>query len=381
MNKLYYLALLCLLSLSTACSSGKKAFEHGNYYEATMKAVDRLRRSPNHNRSADILAQSYPMAVSLLETEIDQMKASSHPFRWRETVRRYELLNSLGDAIRRSPGALQVIPNPRDYHRPLREAKQLAAEESYQAGLKALALNTREGGREAHQHFSNVLGFVSHYRDTPQKIEEALEMATLKVVLDQIPVPGRYKVDVDFFQDQVESFLHSQHKGNPYVRFYTPREAKASGLAQADHRLRIQFDEFVIGETHQREYVEELSRDSVKVGEVQVAPDSLLPVYSTVKAKLHRFRKEVVSRGRVSMFVEDARTGAVLRHHNFPGEFVWFSEWGYYQGDERALNPDQLKMCGGKELPPPPPQDMFAGFSRPLFDQLVSACRSFYAGY
>lgn len=375
-----YPILLLLLLISAACSSGKKAFEQGDYYGATMKAVDRLRQKPEHDKAGDILAQSYPMAVSQLEREIDQLRLANHPYRWRETVRRYELLNNLSASIRRAPGALRIIPNPIDFHQKLSAAKEQAAEESYLAGVKALRLNTREAGREAHQHFQNVLSFVPHYRDTNQKLQEALDMATLKVVLDQIPVPGRYSVDVAYFQDQVESFLHSQHKGNPYVRYYSPQEAEANRIDKPDHWLRIQFEDFVIGETHSQEYIEEFSRDSVKISEVQVA-DSLLPVYATVKAKLHRFRKEVVSRGRISMHIQDAQSGAVLRRHNFPGEFVWFSEWGYFQGDERALSEEQLAMCNGKELPPPPPQDMFAGFSRPLFDQVVTACRSFYAGY
>jgi hypothetical protein len=104
-------------------------------------------------------------------------------------------------------------------------------------------------------------------------------------------------------------------------------------------------------------------------------------VYNTVKAKLHHFRKEVISRGEVSFYVVDSQTGNVLRHQRIPSEFVWFSEWGYFNGDERALTDKHLSICKQKEVPPPPPQDMFVAFARPIFNQLTGEFSRFYAGY
>ena len=66
---------------------------------------------------------------------------------------------------------------------------------------------------------------------------------------------------------------------------------------------------------------------------------------------------------------------AVLQHRQFTGEFVWFSDWGYCNGDERALEPKHKKLVSLREVPPP--QDMFAGFAAPTYGQLTEACRGF----
>jgi hypothetical protein len=37
------------------------------------------------------------------------------------------------------------------------------------------------------------------------------------------------------------------------------------------------------------------------------------------------------------------------------GQFIWFTEWSNFNGDERALSKDQLAMCSKKPVPPPRP--------------------------
>ena len=319
------------------------------------------------------------MALESMEADIISLKTLQTPDRWRSIVNRYEQLNGLYDAIRYTPGALNVIPQPRPYHAKLQEARELAAAESYAAGQRELQKGSRESAKQAYECFRAANHYVSGYRDSEQKMQEAHYLATLRVLVEQIPVPGRYSLDVAFFNDQVESYLHNSK--HPFVRFYSLEEADAEKLKEPDHYVRIRFEDFVIGETHTKEVQEVLKRDSVQIGQVKVKPDSVLPVWGSVEAKLIKFRKEVVSRGRVSMYIVDARTNAVLQHRQFPGEFVWFSEWGYFNGDERALGTIHKKIISQKEVPPPPPQDMFAGFAAPIFGQLTDACRGFYSKY
>lgn len=322
------------------------------------------------------------MALETLEADVVHLKTLQRPNRWGSVVTRYEQLNVLYDAIRHTPGALRVIPQPKAYHPQLRAAREQAAAESYMAGQNDLRKGSREAARLAYDHFRAAQRYVPNYLDSEQKMQEAHYTATLKVLVEQIPVPGRYSVDVAFFNDQVESFLNNtRQQQDPFVRFYSAKEAKTEQLNQPDHYVRIQFEEFVIGETHTKESQQHLKRDSVKVGQVKIKTDSILPVYGTVEAKLSVFKKEVISRGRVSMYIVDARTNAVLQHRQFPGEFVWISEWGFFNGDERALEPKHKKIVGLREVPPPPPHDMFAGFAGPIFGQLTEACKGFYARY
>ncbi len=379
MKKLY--VFLAVLIFCGACSSGKKAYETGNYYEAVMQAVQRLRQNPNHNKSQETLRVSYPLAVQTLEQEARNRLASNAPFKYRSVLRSYQAINNMNEQIRRAPGALAVISNPVDYFSKIPEMKQLAAEECYAAGLDALERNTREDAKNAYMLFRDTQEFIPGYKDVMAKLDESLFKATLKVQVDQIPVPTIYNISANFFQDKVEEYLHTQYQSNPFVRFYTAQEVESENLPYVDHYLRIMFDDFTVGETHLVQNTETFTKDSVVVGEVAMPDGSKQQVYNTVSAKMTTWHKEVISRGLVRMEVFDARSNAVLSHNKFPGEFVWFSEWGSFNGDERALSDYQLKISQLNEVPPPPPQDLFIEFTRPIYNQLLPAINNFYRNY
>ena len=129
-----------------------------------------------------------------------------------------------------------------------------------------------------------------------------------------------------------------------------------------------------------KEKEETVSRDSVRVGEVKME-GKVVPVYNTVKAKLTTTRKEVLSNGLLSMVVVDAKTNGILSHKKFAGEYVWVNSWARYNGDERALTNQQLQLCKQSEAQPPGAQDLFLEFSKPIYNQLVPALRSFYQNY
>lgn len=378
MRKFYLLILIITPLYFLSCSSGKKAYESGNYSEAVLKAVNRLRKNPDHKKSKETLRKSYPLAVELLENNANNTLAGISPSKHRDALRMYQEINGLADEIRRSPGALRVVPNPKYYAAKVDELKRLAAEESYARGLVALNRNTREDAKEAYYMFLEANEFMPGYKDVRQKLDEAKFEATVKVVVEQIPVPARYDLSGKYFQDRIESYLSTQFRGSEFVRFYTPKEAQQ--LPYVDQYLRLQFDDFVIGETHTEKVIETVTRDSVVVATV-TENRKKKDVYGTVSAKLTTYRKQVISRGLFSMQVFDAQSNTVLRHRKFNPEFVWYSAWGSFNGDERALSDEQLAICQSAEVPPPPPQELFISFSKPIYDQLIAELNSYYSRY
>jgi hypothetical protein len=104
-------------------------------------------------------------------------------------------------------------------------------------------------------------------------------------------------------------------------------------------------------------------------------------VYGTVKATVHVFNKSLTSRGVLDFKIIDAHNQRVLTQEKMPGEFVWYSEWGYFNGDERALDEYFQEVVKLKEAYPPPPQDLFVAFTQPIFGQVTSKIRDFYRGY
>ena len=73
-----------------------------------------------------------------------------------------------------------------------------------------------------------------------------------------------YKINSDFFHNQIITNLSDRLK-KEFILFVDPDEAKQFG--RADHILVMQFDDFVVGATHDKEVIKNLvSKDSVKTG-------------------------------------------------------------------------------------------------------------------
>jgi hypothetical protein len=379
MKSLARLSLILMVILS-ACSSGKKAYERGDYYEAVLKSINRIRKDPDHSKSLETLTNAYPLAVQFLETQAQNEIASNSPYRWKNVINSYNMVNTMYEEVRQCPGCLKVIKNPKNYYAELGPLKEKAAEESYNAGINELMKGSRNDAKRAYFNFVDVQNFSPGFKDVVEYLDKSKFEATLKVIIEQIPVPARYNLSGGFFQDKVEEFVHGYYTEQTFIKFYTPQEAKSVNLPYADQIVRIQFDDFTVGNTTLREKEETFTKDSVKVGDSKVGGKTY-PVYGTVKAKLTTYRKEVLSAGLLSMLVVDAKTNGVLSHKKFNGEYVWFNSWARFNGDDRALTNAQLELCKQKELQPPVPQDLFLEFTKPLYSQLVPAIRSFYQNY
>jgi hypothetical protein len=81
------------------------------------------------------------------------------------------------------------------------------------------------------------------------------------------------------------------------------------------------------------------------------------------------------------MKILEAQTERIIMHEKFPGEFVWVSRWASFNGDERALTSDQINLTKRKPVNPPPPQDLFIEFTKPIYNQITSTVTNYYNNY
>jgi hypothetical protein len=372
--------LISLFLIFSGCSSGKKAYEKGNYFEAVMQAVSRLRQNPDHSKSKEILKKSYPMALNWFETDAQNQIASNSPNKWRNALEAYDKMNQMYESIRQSPGALKVVKEPKNFYTEIGPIKEKAAEEIYNLGITSLMKGTREDAKRAYFNFVEVNRFVPGYKDVIEYLDKAKVEATVHVAVEQLAVPARYSLTGDFFQDKIEEYLNQNYPDRGFVKFYTAKNATINELPKVDQILRLQFDDFSIGNTTINEKEETVKKDSVKVGEAKI-DGKTIPVYNTVTAKLITTRKVVISKGLLSMIIVDAKTKGVLTHQKLQGEHTWESIWSRFNGDERALNDQQLALCKRREQQPPVAQDLFFEVTKPIYNKLTPAIASFYRNY
>lgn len=375
MKTFFTLGILALLFFG--CSSGKKALEKGDYSKAMSQSIKRLRSNGDHKKSRSTLRKAYPLALELHRSNIERAQLSSDPLKWEVVAANYRQLNTLYDEILRCPACREVVPNPRKYDADLVSANQKAAEIRYELGVDAMRYGQdRLKAIEAHQHFLIAKNFVPRFRDVEEKIREALYNATLKVVVEPIPSPARvFNIRHEFFVNKINEYLHS-NMINDYVRFYTPEEVEAANLGYVDHIIRMEFDRFSLGNVSSRTIEREVSRDSVVVGELEGEK-----IYGTVKAKLKVNEKSITGSGLLDFSILDNDLKKVISQEKFPSEYTWSIRWASYNGDERALSDEELKMVETVETSVPGPQLMFEEFTAPLFDQVISKLRHYYRTY
>ena len=179
MKKVYHLlfSLLVVLIVSS-CSSGNKAYKKGDYFKACQESIDRLRSNPKNEKAAYVLTSSYPLAQQTAERTIQNAELANQIDKYDVIVYQYERLNQLANDIYRCPKALELIPRPKEYVTELGAVKKLAAEQSYNLGLRALDDNTMDQARVAYQYFQNANRYVPGYKDVLRKLEDARKVAS-----------------------------------------------------------------------------------------------------------------------------------------------------------------------------------------------------------
>lgn len=380
MKKLKNLVLLSILAyVISSCSTGSSAYQHGDYYKACQEAIERLRSNPKSQKAQTVLVQAYPMAQKIAQKEIDNATLANGPDKYDIIVFQYERLNQLAKQIFNCPKAYELVPQPSEYIAEMAKAKQLAAENAYNSGLKALNAGGLDQARIAYQLFQNVNRYVSGYKDVLNKMDESRYYATLRVIVQKPVTNANFQYSADFFFKNLMAEIR-QNSQNRFIRYYTEEEAQTEKMRNPHQYIALNFENFTIGNVRESSNTTELKRDSVVVGTVKV-DGKVYNSYNTVTAKFTTLRREISSGGVLSLRIVDAQTGQEIQRKDLSGSYVWNTSWANYKGDDRALNEEQKRLCVREPQIPPSPQDLFIEFTKPIYNQAVSYVRSVYARY
>jgi len=342
-----------------------------------MKAVDRLKSSPDNKNATNVIRDGYPMMLDWTQEEMDQVLSTNSTDKWERAIGLMEQVNRLSSAIRSTPATRNIINNPKTYTSELTMAYEKAAEMRYNAGLEELKLNTKESARRAFDDFYATNRYVEGYKDVQELMQEAKEMATVNVILQTIPTPSiKYKLSSEFFYDQVFKYLNNQYGPNSFVQVYSPYQADKEGLDRPDFIVDMEFFDFSVGNLTHSEKEENLE-NKVKIE----TRDTTQVHYKTYKAKLKTFTDQVVSGGRLRVRVYEPSTDRLLVDDLVPGSFTWVNDYAMYVGDKEALNKQQLELTKRKVLPLPPEQDLFVEFTKPIYSQVTGKLNRFFSRY
>jgi hypothetical protein len=374
----FHALLIGLVTLVIAsCSSGKKALQNGDYDKAVFTAINRLKNNPNKQKAVFTLAKGYDYALNRHLERINDIKLTNDIFKWERIVTEYQQINYLANAIRNCPACIDAVPDTEKYIAEVSDAKYFAAEARYNNGQKLLSQNNRLAAKQAYFDFEKAEQLYPDFKNAQSMIDSAYFAAVIRVVVEPVQVNSRFfKLSNEYFQNKIYEFMKN-YETRSFVQFFTPDQALDSKL-RFDHVITLSFDDFVVGQTYVKERIEDITRDSIKTDETR---DSLKrPIYTTAKGKLTTFEKSITSTGLLDFQIKDMN-GVVITQEKMPGTFVWLDTWGGFRGDERALTEQDKALLNRRESYPPPPQDMFIEFTKPIYSQLISKVRIFYSRY
>ena len=378
-----FIWLLASFLLLNSCSTGQKSLQQGNYYDALMKAINRLSSDPENRKATQVVRDGYPMAVAYYQEEIDKMLTSNDPFKWKQTLEIMQSVNQISDEIRRIPAARQLVLSPKNYTSELTDVQNRAAQEFYDAGMDALSRKTRETAKEAYFDFLNADGLVRGFKDSQQKMLVAKDIATLKVIVEQIPVNGKYEYSAQFFYDNVFQMLNQQFQEKDFVHFFSPEEAEKTKLKYPDLVLRMGFYDFYIDHPQHLEEQQDLSKQVEEKYQVKISKDSTVTRTRMIpkKGKIKILTDQVASGGLLELKAVEFQSQKIVFTDKISGQYLWQNKYGIFVGDNEVLDKGLISILNNKMIMPPAAQDMFVLFTKPIFNQLTNKLTNYFRQY
>ncbi|CAN5368460.1 hypothetical protein BH09BAC3_BH09BAC3_33590 [soil metagenome] len=366
MQKILLLVLVVLFI--GACSSGKSALKKGDYYDAVLESINRLRGSPDNKKAVAVLTQGYPLAIENIDANIQNGIAANDPRKWRNAVRGYEQINYINNQIKTSPGAMRVISKPATRFNELADVKTKAAEESYQDGISELMKNTRDDAKQAYFNFKDASNYQPGYRESIEMMTQSEFNATLRVAYEEINA-SRYNYG------SLQPMINSLQR-----QFLSFRPASQKDTVPPHQFVRLVFNGY--REDSQASITsnsEEVKKD-IKVGEKKGADGKTQDVMETVTAKVTYFHKVRRSSSEAMVTITDVQSNGILQNENINGNANWQYDWAVFSGDVRALSTSQLNLTKLREANPPNDY-LFNQSMSNLQTNVGNQLRSFYSRY
>ncbi len=383
MKRLFYPLLFSIFILSS-CSTGKKALQRGDYYDAISKAIERLQSDPENRNSIQVIEEGYSSAIQYYQEEIDLTLTGNDRFKWGKAVEIMEKVNKLSEQIRKVPAARKLVPDPKNYVSEMRPAKEKAAGELYSVALELMKSGNKDDARQAYLYFVKTDQMIPGYQDANRMIIESKKRATYTVIVEQIPAFSElYNLSAMSFYDRILGMLKYSYPEKSFVNFYSENEASNFRIEHPDMILRISFYDFHIGREQHTESEQPLNKvveERVKVNRKDTV------IYET---KVHNYRgtikvinDQVLTEGLLKYEIFDFQANnSVIMSERIPGQFLWNNAYGIFVGDKQVLESNHVALLNNRAYPLPSPQDLFIEFSKPVFDQLSSRLRTFFRKY
>lgn len=242
-----FILLSCVIGLIYSCSPNHKLLKRHDYTTVIRNCIDRLNRDAIDPKASNMLIQTYSKAIGYYQNQIDRILTSNDPFKWNNTMDIMQKTNELSEDILYNSSASQLICDPKIYRNEMADVSLKAAQELYLQGISCLSQGSREKAREAYAYFIRTSQLKPEYKDVEQKIREAANQATYKVIIEEVPVSYQNNL-LDYstrtFNYSLANLLREKFPSNEFIAFYSQQEAESKNIYDPDYSIQIDIEDF-----------------------------------------------------------------------------------------------------------------------------------------
>ncbi|MBC2606738.1 hypothetical protein [Pelagicoccus albus] len=316
------------------CSTGENAFREGDYTEAARLSADRLSRNANNQKAAEVFLRAYPQAREEWLGKLKLAKADlTDPFRFERIVLAYETLQDLSTLAAMTPYAGKKGIEINYYHAELEGARLDAAQARESAGDELMASGDLYQAREAHYHYEVALRYVGSRQDLQQKLSEALRQGTLWVGVDEVVGEGHGVNPTRLATALIE--VLQERPIHQFVRFVPSSQL---GEYPASRYLELSIGELSLSRTEREVGKQEFSR----IVNPSANANGADPI--EVFAKLYKREKAVSATCPVKLRIFSGPEGEAVYIRSFVGRSKWSARWDLLEGDQRAVEGQELEF-------------------------------------
>lgn len=379
--KKVFIGTVVLLMIMTSCKTASKAYDQGDYSNAVELTVKKLQKDPQDADAKRILQQAYKNAVELHEDRIRILNNNSDETKWEKMLHEYQELQNLYHSIQQYPASANAV-HAIDYSSFIETYRNKAADVYTERGRKYMNEDNKTSYRQAYNEFRNALRFRPKDYELETKMQEAYDLALVKVILLPMDVynMGYYYNNNSFqmrnFQNQLIRSLNNR-SGSNFIKFYSNWEAQRNLVP--DEVLEMRLGRVRIGQPYDQQSTRRVSKEVV-VKETVYKKDSVVKEYAKVYANIITTKRTLVSEADLFVTSRDNR-GKILWSDNFNSEHRWQVELATYTGDERALDESDKALLNQNNIKVPREEDIMQELLRQLENNLSYRLRNYYQRY
>lgn len=358
--------------LFLSCSSNRKisSAEEKSLYSKLRK----LEKDPGNTILRQEVIDLYQVAINQQQDRVSALMLSSDLSRFDKLIKEMEQSQKLSDVLRTSPAYRYITPP--NYYQQIAQLKEDATREWYNEGERYLRSDGRENAKYAYKAFKKAGQYGLGTARFREKMNEAYEKGTINIVIRPIQFEHyffgswNYNLQRDQQSNTLVNDLGGSYASSVPARFYTEHEAMYRRI-DPNWIVDLVWTNLDFSEPSVSRQTRTLTK-SIQTG----VDTSGRPLYKSVTANLHVQRRILQGSGYLDYRITDLDNRKNESGNRSYAHYNWEDEFATYDGDSRALGPEDWQLINNKGRRVPGRTEMLDEMYRTVYNEVKNKIRN-----